>query len=126
MNVEEDMLYQWRLWRRLEEARREAKSKGTRTQVYTTTLDAGMETGIPGMGTGPDRTGIRIGSKAAIPDSMGSRPNDVEMGIVASIGTGLGVGITEPMLAPYWLAGAAVTKHEEREKDIGTLTDLHL
>ncbi len=126
MNVEEDILYQWRLRRRLEEARRDAKSEGMRTQVYTTTLDAGMETGISGMGTGPDRTGIRIDSKAAKPDSIESRPDDAGMGIAAGIGTGLGVGITEPILAPYQLAGATVTKHEEREKDIGTLTDLHV
>ena len=124
VNVEEDILYQWRQRRRLEEARRDAKSEETRTQVHTTTLDAGMETGIPGMGTGPDRTGIRMNNKATKPDSIGSRPDNAGMGIAAGIGTGLGVGIVEPMLAPYWLAGAAVTKHEEREKEIGTLTDL--
>ena len=97
VSVEEDILYQWRMRRRLEEARREAKSEATRaTQVHTNTLDPGMETGVPGMGT------------------QG----------MSSSGTGC-VSITmDPMLAPYPLAGAAVAEHGEREKLIGTLTDL--
>ena len=95
VDVDEDILYQWRLRRRLEEARREANSEGTRrTHLHTTTLDAGMENGVPGMGTGQR---------------------------MSSIGAGLS-GRT--MLAPYLPAGATVTKHEEREDGIGTLIDL--
>ena len=127
MNVEEDILYQWRLRRRLEEARREAKSKGIRTQVHTTTLDTGMKTRVPGMGTGPDRTGIRMGSIAARCENAGmgiTGADGAGMGITAGIGTGLGVGKIKPMLALYQLAGAAATEHEGREKDIGALTDL--
>ncbi len=56
-----------------------------------------METEVPGMGTGQG---------------------------MSSIGTGRVGGIMDPMLAPYPLAGAAVIEHEEREKLIGTLTDL--
>ena len=98
VSVEEDILYQWRMRRRLEEARREAKSEATRTtQVHTNTLDPGMETGVPGMGTG--------------------------QGMI-SIGTGRVSRTMDPMLAPYPLAGAAVPEHGEREKLIGTLTDL--
>jgi hypothetical protein len=98
VSVEEDILYQWRLRRRLEEARREAKSEGTRrTQVHPNTPDPGMETGVPGMGTGQG---------------------------MSNIGTGLVGRIMDPMLAPYPLAGSAVTEHEEREKLIGILTDL--
>jgi hypothetical protein len=98
VSVEEDILYQWRLRRRLEEARREAKSEGTRrTQVHPNTPDPGMETGVPGMGTGQG---------------------------MSNIGTGRVGRIMDPMLAPYPLAGAAVTEHEEREQLIGTLTDL--
>ena len=95
VDVEEDILYQWRLRRRLEEARREANSEGTRrTHPHTTTLDADMENGVPGMGTGQR---------------------------MWSIGVGLS-GRT--MLAPCPLAGATVTEDEEREDGIGTLTDL--
>ena len=98
VSVEEDILYQWRMRRRLEEARREAKSEETRTtQVHTNTLDPGMETGVPGMGTGQGMRGI---------------------------GTGRVSRTMDPMLAPYPLAGAAVAGHGEREKLIGTLTDL--
>ena len=96
LNVEEDILYQWRLRRRLEEARREAKSEGTRTtHVQQTTLDTGMETGIPDLGTGQGTSSIRTGRIG--------RP-------------------MEPVLSP--LAGAAVTKCAEREEVIGTLTGL--
>ena len=53
-----------------------------------------MENGVPGMGTGK---------------------------VLNSIGTGR---VSRTMLAPYPLAGAAVAEHGEREKLIGTLTDL--
>ena len=160
VNPEEDILYQWRLSRRLEEARREVKfvseqgsrqfqpppshtvtslappqhnrnmacdmihsddqptkdvhtvttgiaswhgnalaSANTNGLNYGTTLDGGLMTGVPGLGTGSARN--RMGT-----------------------GTGLDSGIVEPILHPYPLAQAAVTKHEDREKNIGTLTDL--
>ena len=93
MSVEEGILYQWRMRRRLEEARREAKSEETRTtQVHTNTLDPGMENRVPGMGTGQVLGTERIGRTM------------------------------DPTLAPYPLAGAAVDEHGEREKLIGTLT----
>ena len=98
VSVEEDILYQWRMRRRLEEARREAKSEPTTTTlVHTNTLDPGMETVVPGMGT-------RQGTN--------------------SVGTGHVNRTMDPMLAPYPPAGAAVAEHGEREKLIGTLTDL--
>ena len=157
VNPDEDILYQWRLRRRLEEARREVKfvsEQGSRQfqpppshivtslappqhnrnmtwaiihsddqstkDVHTlttgiaswcgntlasaglddgTTLDGGMKTGIPGMGTGSASYG---------------------MGFTGT-GNGLGGG---PILHPYPLSQAAVIKHEDKEKDIGTLTDL--
>ena len=53
-----------------------------------------METGVPGMGTGQGMS--RIGTEV----------------------------VSRTMLAPYPLAGAAVTEHGGKEKLIGTLTDL--
>ena len=56
-----------------------------------------MEYEVPGMGTGQE---------------------------ISCIGTGRVSRTMDPMLAPYPLAGAAVDEHGEREKLIGTLTDL--
>ena len=41
---------------------------------------------------------------------------------MSGIGTGHISRSMDPMLAPYPLAGGAVTEHGEREKLIGTLT----
>ena len=147
VNPDEDILYQWRLRRRLEEARREVKfvsEQGSRQfqpppshtltslaplqhnrtdmtrdiihsddqptkDAHTLTTGIAGNTSASAKTTGLDNwTTLDGGMETGGPD-MGTGSADNGFGIGGS-GTGL--------------SQDAVTKHEHREKDIGTLTDL--
>ena len=157
MNPEGDILYQRRLRRRLEEARREAKfvsEQGSRQfqpplshiitslappqhnrnmtwdiihsddqstkDVHTLTTGIADPVPIPGIPVFTPPSSVVPSSSPALADVFPHQPASYGMGFTAT-GNGLGGG---PILHPYPLSQAAVIKHEDKEKDIGPLTDL--
>ena len=157
VNPEEDILYQWRLRRRLEEARREVKfvsEQGSRqfqpppSHTLTSlappqhnrnmtwdiihsddqptknvhTLTTGIASWCGNTSASTKTTGLNNGTTLD-----GTRVPGMETGSVSNgmgfTGTGNGLG-GGPILHPHSLSRAAVTKYEDREKDVGTLTDL--